>query len=239
MYGWELSCRHMFFSSVLISFSPSLAMLSGYNTMLHRCHQVLIPKLSSQNFTSPAPAPLHPYSHQRLLHPHLSTLPLIKITISKKGRQTDWQTDSYIDRCFPFSPEINTVPHTDSHTGGLFGKIPGHLFQSGTAGLWTPTIQLMSLCETINLSTKPYFVGQKAFSVKAKDKKKKQRLHISSMSKRKRPRVRVKRENCYHYLGKAKKVQSTKTKSRNNQDGYFFSPPDTSAPLHYQNWSCL
>lgn len=66
-------------------------------------------------------------------------------------------------------PEINALPHTDKHTGGLFGKIPGHLFQSGTAGLRTPAIQLMSLCESINLSTKPYFVGQKAFSTAAKD----------------------------------------------------------------------
>lgn len=45
------------------------------------------------------------------------------------------------------------------------------------------------------------------------------------MSERKRPRVRLKRENCYHYLGKAKKVQSRGKKRfsmrRNNQDGYF------------------
>lgn len=49
--------------------------------------------------------------------------------------------------------------------------------------------------------------------------KKQQRLHISPMSKRKRPRVRLKGENCYHYLGKAKKVHSWK---KNNQDGYFY-----------------
>lgn len=59
------------------------------------------------------------------------------------------------------------LQHIDRHTGGLFGKIPGHLFQSGTTGLWTPAIQLMSLRESINLST----VGQKAFSIAAKDGK--------------------------------------------------------------------
>lgn len=86
-----------------------------------------------------------------------------------KSRQSAWQTDSLID-AFHFAPEINALPHTDRHTGGLFGKIPGHLFQSGTAGLRTPAIQLMSLCESINLSTKPYFVGQKAFSIVVKDR---------------------------------------------------------------------
>lgn len=164
--------------------------------------------------------------------------PFIKAMISKS--QTDWQTERYIDRCFPFSPEINTVPHTNRHTGGLFGKIPGHLLQSGTAGLWTPAIQLMSLCESINLSTKPYFVGQKAFSIAAKDRKIKHRLHISPMSERKRPRVRLKRENCYHYLGKAKKVQNRKKNSP--WEGIIkmvIFLPDTAAPLHYQNWSCL
>lgn len=140
--------------------------------------------------------------------------------ISKKAaRQTDKQTD----RCFPFSPEINAVPHTDRHTGGLFGKIPGHLFQSGTAGLWTPAIQLMSLCESINLSTKPYFVGQKAFSIAARDRKKRKK-QISPVSERKRPQVRLKRENCYHYRGKRKyRIGKKKEFSmrRNNQDGYF------------------
>lgn len=102
---------------------------------------------------------------------------------------------------------LRSTLYTDRHTGGLFGKIPGHLFQSGTAGLWTPAIQLMSLCESINLSTKPYFVGQKAFSIAPKDGEEKKK-NISPVSERKRPRVRLKRENCYHYLGKAKKVQN-------------------------------
>lgn len=31
--------------------------------------------------------------------------------------------------------------------------------------------------------------------------------------------MRLKGENCYHYLGKAKKVHSWK---KNNQDGYFY-----------------
>lgn len=35
--------------------------------------------------------------------------------------------------------------------------------------------KLMSRCESINLSTKPYFVGQKAFSVAAKDGKRKKK----------------------------------------------------------------
>lgn len=54
-------------------------------------------------------------------------------------------------------------------------------------------------------------------------KRQKQRLHISPVSKRKKPRVRAKRENCYHYRGKAKKAQNRKKSStrRNNQDGYF------------------
>lgn len=146
-------------------------------------------------------------------------------------------TNRQSDRCFPF----NALPHTDRHTGGLFGKIPGHLFQSGTAGLWTPAIQLMSLCESINLSTKPYFVGQKAFSTAAKEKKKtkkKQRLHISPVSKRSRPRVRLKRENCYHYSQRKWRM----VKKNSPWEGIIkmvIFVPDTAAPLHYQNWSCL
>lgn len=51
--------------------------------------------------------------------------------------------------------------------------------------------------------------------------KRKTTLHFTSEWKR--PRVRLKRENCYHYLGKAKKVQNRKFSTRrNNQDGYFF-----------------
>lgn len=86
--------------------------------------------------------------------------------------------------------------------------------------------KLMSRCESINLSTKPYFVGQKAFSMVAKDKKKEKQFHVSPLSRRMRPRVRVKRENCYHYLGEAKKVRSRKKIfiRGNNQDGYFIPP---------------
>ena len=159
-------------------------------------------------------------------------------------RRPDRLTNRQID-AFHFPPEIIAAPHTDRHTGGLFGKIPGHLFQSGTAGLWTPAIQLMSLCESINLSTKPYFVGQKAFNIAAKKRKKNKKKkttapHISPVSERKRPRVRLKRENCYHYRGKAKKVQNRKENSP--WEGIIkmiIFLPDTAAPLHYQNWSCL
>lgn len=68
---------------------------------------------------------------------------------------------------------------------------------------------------------KTLLCGSKGFQHcrKKQGKKKQQRLHISPMSKRKRPRVRLKGENCYHYLGKAKKVHSWK---KNNQDGYFY-----------------
>lgn len=67
---------------------------------------------------------------------------------------------------------------------------------------------------------KTLLCGSKGFQhCRKKREKKQQRLHISPMSKRKRPRVRLKGENCYHYLGKAKKVHSWK---KNNQDGYFY-----------------
>lgn len=155
-------------------------------------------------------------------------------------RQPDRLTNRQID-AFHFPPEIIAAPHTDRHTGGLFGKIPGHLFQSGTAGLWTPAIQLMSLCESINLSTKPYFVGQKAFSIAAKDRKKKKTTdpHFTSEWE-KEASSQTERENCYHYRGKAKKVQNRKENSP--WEGIIkmiIFLPDTAAPLHYQNWSCL
>ena len=164
-------------------FPPPPTLLSWYNAMLHQCHQVLIKQLSSQNLLSPAPALLRPCIHPYLrsaarikgappsLHP-----PPIKITISK--RWPDRLTDRYKDRCFPFP--FSAVPHTGRYTGGLFEKIPGHLFQSGTAGPWAPAIQLMSLCESINLSTKPYFVGQKAFSIAPRDRGKKKRNNGST-----------------------------------------------------------
>lgn len=91
---------------------------------------------------------------------------------------------------------------------------------------------------------KTLLCGSKGFQhCRKKREKKQQRLHISPMSKRKRPRVRLKGENCYHYLGKAKKVHSWK---KYNQDGYFyftffffFFSMNAAAPLHYQNWSWL
>lgn len=126
---------------------------------------------------------------------------LIKIKFNKKSPVR--LTNSLID-AFHFTLEMNALAHTDRHTGGLFGKISGHLFQSGTVSLWTPAIQLMSPCESINLSTKPYFVGQKALSMAAKDRKNK-RFTFHQWVKE-RPRVSIKRENCYHYRGKAKKV---------------------------------
>lgn len=118
------------------------------------------------------------------------------------------------------------VHHTDRHTGGLFGKIPGHLSQSGTAGFRAPTIQANVTVWKHQSVNKTLLCGSKGFQHGSKRQEKEKQFRISPLSRRMRPRVRVKRENCYHYLGEAKKVRSRKKIfiRRNNQDGYFISP---------------
>lgn len=76
-------------------------------------------------------------------------------------------------------------------------------------------------------------------SKRQREKKKKQQLRISRVSERKRPRVSLKRENCYHYCGKAKNVQNRKISPWEGIIKMVIFLLDTAAPLHYQNWLCL
>lgn len=86
----------------------------------------------------------------------------------------------------------------------------------------------MSLCESINLSTKPYFVGQKAFSIAPNDRNKKkkttknppkQRLHISPTTERKRPEWEWKEKIVTITLEKAEKVKNKKKKKKPPREG--------------------